>query len=217
MKIYDLSHIICNDMPIYPGTEKPEILNAMTIEKNGFAEKKLSFYSHVGTHIDAPGHMIEAGDTLDQFKADKFFGRACRIDVPQDSKKIELPLLKKNKELLEKTDFVLFNTGWNSHWNSEKYFKDFPTLSADAAEYLCSFPFKGIGFDTISADCCNSHNLPIHKIILSHKKIIIENLTNLSSVPQNSFHFSCLPLKIANADGCPVRAVAILFNNKDII
>jgi arylformamidase len=217
MKIFDLSHIINKDMPVYPGTEKPEIINATTIEKNGFAEKKLSFFSHVGTHIDSPGHILESGDTLDQFKVDKFFGRACKIDLPADTKKIDLGFLKKSNELLEKADFVLFNTGWSSCWGGDEYFKDFPTLSADAAEYLCSFPLKGIGFDTISADCFNSHNLPIHKIILSHKKLIIENLCNLTPVPQSGFYFSCLPLKTPNADGCPVRAVAILFNNKDII
>lgn len=218
MKIFDLSHIINNNMPVYPGTEKPEITNAITIEKEGFAEKKISIYSHVGTHIDAPGHILESGDTLDQMKTEKFFGKACRIDLPQNNlKKIDLSLLKKNKELIEKSEFVLFNTGWSGRWKSDDYFKDYPTLSADAAEWLCSFPLKGIGSDTISADCCNSHNLPIHKIILSHKKIIIENLNNLSAVPQNLFYFSCLPLKISNADGCPVRAIAILFNNKDFI
>lgn len=218
MKIIDLTHLITADMPVYPGTEKPELINVMTVEKNGFAEKKISIYSHVGTHIDAPGHILEAGETLDQFKVDKFFGRGCKIDFPDDkAKKIDLPFVRKHKDMLEKSDFVLFNTGWNSLWNKEEYFKDYPTLTADAAEWLCGFAIKGIGFDTISADCCNSANLPIHKILLSHKKIIIENLTNLNPVPQSGFYFSCAPLKITGADGSPVRAMAILFNNKDFI
>ena len=218
MKIFDLSHTISSDMPIYPGTEKPELINAMTIEKNGFAEKKISIYSHVGTHIDAPGHILESGETLDKFHCDKYFGLACKIDLPDNSvKKIDLGFLKKNITLIDKSDFVLFNTGWNRLWGKPEYFTDFPTLTADAAEWLCSFPLKGIGFDTISADCCNSANLPIHKILFSHKKIIIENLTNLSALPQNNFYFSCLPLKINSADGSPVRAAGILFNNKENI
>jgi arylformamidase len=218
MKVFDLSHIINNDMPVYPGTPKPNITNAMTVEKEGYAEKMLVFLSHVGTHIDAPGHILESGETLDQFKADKFFGRACKIDVTGiSSKKIDLAFLKQHKELIESSDFVLFQTGWSAKWNSDNYFKGFPTLAADAAEWLCSFTNKGIGFDAISADCCDSSNLPIHKILLSHKKIIIENLTGLDHLPESGFFFSCMPLKIENADGCPVRASAILFNNKDII
>lgn len=218
MKIIDLTHLINQKMPVYPGTEQPELLNAMTIEKHGFAEKKISIYSHVGTHIDSPGHILEAGETLDEFHADKFFGRACKIDLTgHQSKKIDLPLLKKSKDLFEKADFILLNTGWDKQWNNETYFKDFPTLTAEAAEWLCSFPVKGIGVDTISVDCCNSANMPIHKILMSHKKIIIENLTNLFPLPGNNFFFSCLPLKIEDADGSPVRAVAILFNNKDFI
>jgi arylformamidase len=218
MKVFDLSHLINQDMPVYPGTEKPELINAMTIELHGFAEKKISIYSHVGTHIDAPGHILESGETLDKFHADKYFGRACKVDLTNlSSNKIDLPLLKKSKSLFEKAEFILLNTGWSKYWNTDLYFTDFPTLTAEAAEWLCGFPIKGIGVDTISVDCCNSTNMPIHKILMSHKKIIIENLNNLLPLPENNFFFTCLPLKIEDADGSPVRAAAILFNNKDFI
>jgi arylformamidase len=38
--------------------------------------------------------------------------------------------------------------------------------------------------------------------------VIIENLTNLDSLPDSKFEFFCFPLKIENGDGSPVRAVA---------
>ncbi len=214
MKIVDLTHLVNREMPVYPGTEKPEILNAMTIEKHGFAEKKITIYSHVGTHIDAPAHILESGDTLDKFHPDKFFGLACKVDLSDiQSGKIDLPLLKKNKNIFEKAEFALLQTGWSKYWNTEQYYGNFPTLTADAAEWLCSFPIKGIGLDTISADCCNSTNLPIHKILMAHNKLIIENLTNLQSLPDCGFYISCFPLKIEDADGSPVRAAAIMLNN----
>ena len=218
MKVFDLSHLICNNMPVYPGTEQPEIINATTIEKEGYAEKKITMLSHVGTHIDAPAHILEGYETLDKINICKFFGSACKIDaIDSKNGKIGLELVKSHKSSIEKSDFILLNTGWSEYWNNEKYFEGYPTLTADAAEWLCSFPIKGIGMDTISADCCNSKNLPIHKILMSHKKIIIENLTSLLPVPKEDFFFSCLPLKISDSDGSPVRAAAILLNNKDII
>lgn len=40
--------------------------------------------------------------------------------------------------------------------------------------------------------------------------IVIENLTNLDSVGNDVFTFSCMPVKIKCADGSPTRAFGIL-------
>ena len=37
-----------------------------------------------------------------------------------------------------------------------------------------------------------------------------ENLTNLSEIKSNHFTFCALPLKFENADGAPIRAIAII-------
>ena len=68
MKVIDLTHIISAGMPVYPGTEGPKISQATTIEAEGFAEKLITMYSHTGTHMDAPGHIVAGARTLDQFE-----------------------------------------------------------------------------------------------------------------------------------------------------
>jgi kynurenine formamidase len=40
--------------------------------------------------------------------------------------------------------------------------------------------------------------------------VIVENLTNLAAVPDRPFTFIGFPLKIKDADGSPVRAVAMV-------
>ena len=42
MKILDLTHMIDETMPVFPGTEPPKIIQKNTIKKDGFAEKLLS-------------------------------------------------------------------------------------------------------------------------------------------------------------------------------
>lgn len=37
------------------------------MEKDGFRETLLEMYSHTGTHMDAPAHMLPKGRTLDDF------------------------------------------------------------------------------------------------------------------------------------------------------
>ena len=65
MTWYDLTHLITSAMPVYPGTEPPELLEATTLEREGFRETRLRLFSHTGTHMDAPSHMIAGAPSLD--------------------------------------------------------------------------------------------------------------------------------------------------------
>lgn len=211
MIITDLTHTISPVMPVYPGTEKPIIVEATTIEKNGFAEKCITLYSHTGTHIDSPGHMLSGRHTLDQFSAAKFMGRGIVIDVVKiGSGSIEKHDIELYTGEIEASDFVLFNTGWDKHWNDAEYFSGFPVLSKEATAWLCGFPLKGIGLDCISIDPVGDTNMENHTLLFERDMIIIENLCNLDLLKNIQFMFSCLPLKLEKADGSPVRAVGII-------
>ena len=67
MKVYDLTHTISAEMPVYPGTEPPVLTTANTYEKDMFKETLLSMFSHTGTHIDPPAHIFEGRTTLTSF------------------------------------------------------------------------------------------------------------------------------------------------------
>ena len=208
MKTIDLSHTISAGMPVYPGTEPPVITSPCTLEEHGFIEKKLVFYSHTGTHIDAPAHILPHGPTLDQMPAGSFIGRGFVIDLTSiEEDKIDISHLESYRELFKGSDFVLLHTGWDRFWGSEKYFRGFPVLTEDAAVWIRGFGLKGVGVDMISVDDTDAETLVIHRVLLE-RSILIENLTNLGKLPETGFTFSCFPLKLENADGSPVRAAA---------
>ena len=71
MTVIDLTHTIREDMPVYPGTEPPRLTTACTVSQCGYRETLLHMYSHTGTHMDAPAHMMDA-PTLDSFGPDRF-------------------------------------------------------------------------------------------------------------------------------------------------
>jgi len=211
MKIIDLSHPISPNMPVYPGSEPPVLIDRYSIDDDGFLEKKIIMYSHTGTHMDAPAHMIKEAKTLDQLPVEHFFGKAFILNVGLGDKRyIDIDELEPHQDLLNDIEFILLNTGWSKFWGSESYFHNYPVLSSEAASWLSNFDLKGIGSDTISPDEIGVTDSPIHKIFLRRNIVIIENLTNLDIVSGNSFTFSCFPLKIEQADGSPVRAVAII-------
>jgi arylformamidase len=214
-EIVDLTHLVNSSMTVYPDTVKPAFELYNSIEEDGFAELKMTFCTHTGTHIDAPCHILKNRKSLDQFKIDKFIGKAIVIPC-KDLKEISIEYLEPFKEKILQIEFILFYTGWQFKWNSVSYFEDFPVLTKEAAEWLATFRLKGIGFDTISADGIvmleknSSVALQNHHVLLGKEIIIIENLNNLDKLPDSVFTFQCMPLKVENADGSPVRAFAVI-------
>ncbi|BBO71310.1 cyclase [Desulfosarcina alkanivorans] len=211
MKIIDLSHFLESRMPVFPGAEPPALEETATIETDGYLEKKITFNSHNGTHIDAPAHIVTGAKTLDQLTMDTFCGEAFLLSCIGAGKAvIDLRDLLPYTEAIHTSDFIIFNTGWSRYWGDDRYFSGYPVLSENAARWLAGVGLKGVGMDTISADTIDSEDLTVHHVLLGAGMVIVENLTSLAALPDRSFLFSCFPLKIKDADGSPVRAVAIM-------
>ena len=85
----------------------------------------------------------------------------------------------------------------------------YPTLTKEAANYIANTNIKGIGIDMLSVDRYDTSVFEVHHILFEKGKIIIENLTNLETVPEK-FLFIAAPFKYNDADGAPVRAIAIV-------
>jgi len=212
-KLIDLTQVMNDKINVYPGTPGPKFEEFNTIEKDGFAELNITMVSHTATHIDAPCHILKNTKSLDKFPIDKFMGKAIVIPC-QNKKEINLKYLQTFEDKISGIDFILFFTGWQYKWNSENYFDESPTPTKEAAMWLTKFKLKGIGIDAFSVDkivpaqIVTSENLPNHYILLDKEILLIENLTNIDKLPDHPFLFQCLPLKVENADGSPVRAIA---------
>ena len=211
MKVIDLTYTIKEEMTVFPGTEMPKLINTSNYEKDGFRETSISIYSHVGTHMDPPAHIYPDRTTLDEFPANQFIGKGLVIDCRDlnEGEDITLDCILKYGKKAEKVDFLLFNTGWDKYWGTDKYFGDYPCVNDDVLDYVLNGNYKGIGFDTIGIDPVSDENLSRHKKLFKDKDIVnIENLKNLELCGEEIFKFSCCPLKIENSDGAPVRAIA---------
>lgn len=211
MKAIDLTYTIKEEMTVFPGTEMPKLITTSNYEKDGFRETSISIYSHVGTHMDPPAHIYPDRTTLDEFPASQFIGKGLVIDCRDlnECEDITLDCILKYGKKAEKVDFLLFNTGWDKYWGTDKYFGDYPCVNDDVLDYVLNGNYKGIGFDTIGIDPVSDEKLTRHKKLFKDKDIVnIENLKNLELCGDEIFNFSCCPLKVENSDGAPVRAVA---------
>ncbi|MGL5256429.1 MAG: cyclase family protein [Proteocatella sp.] len=208
MKLFDMTHLIKEDMPVFPGTEKPILKTANTIEKDGFKETLMSMFSHTGTHMDAPSHIFKDRKNLDEFEVSYFSGNAFVMDFSKkrEGENIDIDELLKYEEKIKLADYVIIRTGWDRYWGMDEYYQEFPVLTKEATEYLVQKNIRGIGLDTISLDSMKDISLPNHRIVLSNDMVIIENLTGLEVFGEEIFMVYFMPLKYKAADGAPIRA-----------
>ncbi len=215
MQVYDLSQQLEAGMPCYPGTPDPRFQPISTIESNGFSEQLLTVSSHTGTHIDLPSHILEGAPSLDTFDINSFFGNGLVLDVRNTRDGlITVDMLKPFHADIAECDFLLLCSGMSNVWGTSSYFEHYPTLSMEAAQWLASCPLKGVGVDMISVDAPDATDFPVHQILLQQELIIVENLANLFSLLHHTFLFCCFPLKLSQGEASPVRAVALVDDNK---
>jgi len=209
-QVIDLSHPITQQMPVYPGTQPPQMTPVATLENEGFLEHSITMVTHTGTHLDVPAHMIPAGRTLDSFSAELFVGPAVVLDVRTAGPMVERSFIEAHESAVMGCRWVLLGTSWSDRWGSPEYFDGYPALSPEAATWLVDRGIVGVGIDAISIDRADSQDFPVHQILLGNDVLVIENLTNLITLVGQRFVFSAPPLALTGVDGSPVRAVALL-------
>jgi kynurenine formamidase len=105
------------------------------------------------------------------------------------------------------------HTGWSRHWRSPAYL-DHPYLGQDAAEGIVAAGVRTVAIDAMSVDetpppGAEPGSYAAHHILLGAGCAIVENLTNLDAADFDQPLLSVLPIRLADADGAPVRAVAV--------
>lgn len=206
MEIIDLSVTITNDLIPYPGDPVIKIVRVSDIRNNGYDLTKIHFGSHTGTHVDMPRHYLKDGADTVKVPIDNFCGSAIVSKVILLEKKL-ISIDDVDLSNVKKDDIFLLSTGWEERQGSRKFFEDLPMISKDIAEYLVMIGIKAFGTDLPSVD--NREDAMIHKILLRNDIVIFESLINLEQLVNIRFEFFGVPLKIAEADGSPIRAFAI--------
>lgn len=201
MKIIDLSVVVNEDTPAYPGDPKIKIEALATFDKDGYNDHAVKFGIHSsGTHIDAPIHMVDGAKTLDRVSLEKFIGQGRLVNVKDG---FNLEAVKKAG--IQEGDIVLFHTGMSKVYGQNEYYsEDRSEITEEIADYLVGKKVKMIGLDMCSPD---KEPFPIHRILLGNDILIIENMTNLDQLEGQEFTVYALPMKL-QLDGGPARVIA---------
>jgi kynurenine formamidase len=210
MKVTDLTQEISPQTKVFPGYPQPHFIQWAKFDVHGYDSEIMFLSTHTGTHIDAPSHFVRNGKSIDQIQVDRFISKALLFKIPKGSNEtINISDIINEQQQIEKNDTIIFSTGWEKRINEYNYLSN-PGLSEEVAKLLVSKQVNMIGIDGPSIDVSINPEFPVHKILLSNDILIIENLCNLETFEHCSrFEFMASPLKLREASGSTIRAIAI--------
>ena len=209
---YDLTHLITQEMPVYPGDPQPEFKPIATIEKQKVNVTRIVIGSHTGTHVDAQKHFIANGNSIDKEPLDKFMGEAVTLDISNINigDGITGSDLENYSKVVKHRDILLLCTGTSDKWTKDDSIRNnFTYLELSAADWIVDHKIKCVGIDTLSMEKYGFKEGLTHKKLLSNGIGIIENLnSNLKKIISMRTFLICMPLPLEGVDGTPARAVA---------
>ena len=226
-RVLDLSYAINEKLVPWPGDTKwfEAKVNA-TVERDGFFTRSFWMLEHYGTHLDAPAHFPPGKTTIDQISAKQFFGPAVVLDVQNEgatNADYRMPAAKvleweaKHGRVSEGA-IVLLRTGWAKRWpDIQRYCNldaqgrmHFPGFSAEAAILLLKRKVSGLGCDTMSVEYGASQDFALHRLTLGSGLYHLENLSDLSELPESGAFLVVAPIKLEGGSGGPVRVFALI-------
>jgi len=209
MRIYDISLTISPNLPTWPDDPPVRMERVSNMEDGADVNvTRLEMSVHTGTHVDAPLHFLgKENPTTDHLSLKVLSGRAYVLHLP-DCDLITEKILE-NAEIPPRTRRLIFKTRNSNYWAqpADGFQTNFVALSPDSAQWLVNRGVKLVGIDYLSI-APYDQGRPTHEILLKAGVVIIEGL-DLSEVSQGRYTLHCLPLKLAECDGAPARAILI--------
>jgi arylformamidase len=104
---------------------------------------------------------------------------------------------------------VLFHTGWDVHWGTERYgAPEHPFLAEVLAGQLVAARAAVVGIDSVNIDSTGTGERPVHSALLAAGIPIVEHLCRLGDIDGRPFSFTAVPPAVAGMGTFPVRALA---------
>jgi len=214
MKVVDLTLTVSDKIPTFPGSPQPSFIPWENVKEDGYNLELLFLSTHTGTHMDAPYHFLEKGAKIHEISLKKLVSEAVLIKSKKNGgesiTKTDIQKFEKKHGKIASFSSVIFYTGWQRNLQKKYYFTKNPGLSVSAAKYLASKKINLVGVDSPSIDLGTDSKFSVHQIFAKKGILIVENLANLEKIKSSKFHLVVLPLKLKNATGSPVRAIAFV-------
>lgn len=193
MKMIDISQEVFS-CKVYPGDPAPEKNRMQSIEQGNICNlTAFSMCAHNGTHVDAPFHFINDGDTIDKVRLDHFVGDCyvarCEGNVTAEDAS---DVMERAKAANASERILIAGKA---------------TVTADAARVFAQANIKLLGNESQTVGP-ESAPMEVHLILLGAGIVLLEGIV-LKDVPDGKYFLNAAPLNLGGCDGAPCRAYLI--------
>jgi len=202
MKLIDITRPLFTGMPHWPGDRDTDFDFTARIDQGSSGNVgHLSLSVHNGTHVDAPYHYDDAGQSIAEIDPAVYVGPCLVVDAR--GRETFTTELFAGLDLTP-TPRVLFRT--DTWIDGQQFPQTWPLLDPELPAWLAERGVQLVGMDVPSVDPLTSKTMANHHRLKAAQILIMESL-DLRDVVPGIYELIALPLKIRGADGSPVRAV----------
>ncbi len=208
--VVDLSLPLRHGMSGYPGYPGYDTEQLQQYETDGKVSHRIEMNTHQGTHIDAPAHFIDGGQTVEELSLETLQGPARVVDLrAYRGEAITAETLRTEASNLTANRVLLLTGDVDARFDGQQFFDSAAVLTADAAGWLIDRDVSLVGNDFLT-EGIETNDRPVHHALLGEQIPIVEYLCNSDViVDQTTVEFRCLPLHTPGLEASPVRAVAL--------
>jgi arylformamidase len=179
--------------------------------------KQILMPEHCGTHLDAPRHFHEPGTPADKIPLDRLVLPGHLLDFTHKGNPGDLLTVADFEEAEEKSGrrvgpgtAVIAWTGCDDQWDKPNFMMERAGVPEESARWIVDRGVTLFCTDLIGIDDPAAWEWPSHKVWLTSGVPMVQQLRNLDQLQGKEFLFVALPLKMREATGSPVRAVALV-------
>jgi kynurenine formamidase len=207
--LIDLSLDIYDNAPTFAPDPTTSITSHLGIGDLGYNITRITMSSHFGTHLDAPFHFFDDGETVENLDLSLGFGPARVVNLTGKPSGSEITAADFEAQAgdVSPGGRLVVMTGWDQNYPQPHYFSDQPYIGIEACQWLVD---RGIA--TVAIDMPTIYPgeyIKAHHILLGAGMLVIEGLARLHQLTARDIFLIALPLRLQGRDGSPCRVVAI--------
>ncbi|MGD9497635.1 MAG: cyclase family protein [Armatimonadota bacterium] len=209
MTVYDLSVPTVHGADWYrePGCIPVRLRDVGSLAREGWLSHELSLMVLNGcTYLEAAGHVIEGGMTLDDLPPERLITRAFVLGPPREGRLLRAP----PHDLVgfrAGEDALLLHCGWDTHLHAPDYYQASPYFAEDLQAWILRHRPAILGSDVLSFDDPAGQSMPFVNAFFRQGGLILCPLVGLSRLP-TIVTLCAAPLRLQGANAAPCRALA---------
>ena len=181
---------------------------------------KVEILTHIGTHIDAPRHFIDGGESVDEIPLESLVkpGRVIPLTHVEPGGSVTAEAILETGVPFDSTVIPILHTAWTDRaWGTDAYWNDVIYMDVSVSRLLVERGVSAVAIDFHPEvpfwrmpPTPGLPPGPNHRTLLGNGTTIVQMVANVAAIGAESFVLAAIPLRLEGLDGSPARVFAMV-------